>query len=154
MEAFSSIRDENVDVVEDLVKRQPIAVVHMTPIIMEMFSEQDLSRLSEVELWSFGGETISESTLEFMIRQGQQLVQLYGPTEATCYQTSLKMKRGHSATCLGLAIPGLPHGLCSFSNPSVKRKDLGQFYCSGENLARGYISASNQGFAVNPFRND
>ncbi|KAK6020200.1 hypothetical protein OSTOST_14150 [Ostertagia ostertagi] len=71
-----SIRDEIVDAVEDLVKRQPIAVVHMTPIIMEMFSEQDLSRLSEVELWSFGGETISESTLEFMIRQGQQLVSL------------------------------------------------------------------------------
>ncbi|KAK6020290.1 AMP-binding enzyme, partial [Ostertagia ostertagi] len=130
-----SIRDEIVDAVEDLVKRQPIAVVHMTPIIMEMFSEQDLSRLSEVELWSFGGETISESTLEFMIRQGQQLVQLYGPTEATCYQTSLKMKRGHSATCLGLAIPGLPHGLCSFSNPSVERKDL-----------------SSQGFIGNPFR--
>ncbi|PIO65768.1 AMP-binding enzyme [Teladorsagia circumcincta] len=147
-----STRDENADVVEDLVKRQPIAVLHMTPIIMEMFDEQDLSRLPEVEQWSFGGETISESTLNFMLGRGQQLVQLYGPTEATCYQTSLKMKRGDSSTCLGLAIPGLPHGLCSFNNPLVERKDVGQFYCSGENLARGYTSATNQGFIENPHR--
>ncbi|PIO73139.1 AMP-binding enzyme [Teladorsagia circumcincta] len=147
-----SIRDENADVVDDLVKRQPIAVLHMTPIVMEMFDEQDLSRLSEVEQWSFGGETISESALNFMLGRGQQLVQLYGPTEATCYQISLKMKLRDSSTCLGLTIPGVPNGLCSFNNPSVERKDVGQFYCSGENLARGYTSASNQGFIDNPHR--
>ncbi|KAK5966896.1 AMP-binding enzyme [Trichostrongylus colubriformis] len=150
--AILSIRDEGAEVVQDLASRQPIAVLHMTPIVMEMFDEQDLSKLPQVELWSFGGESISESTLNSMIERGERLVQLYGPTEVTCYQTSLKMKTGHCSTCIGHAIPGLPHGLCSFSNPSVVRKDLGQIVCTGENLARGYISAKSRAFAENPFR--
>nr|CDJ93083.1 Condensation and AMP-dependent synthetase ligase and Phosphopantetheine-binding domain containing protein [Haemonchus contortus] len=147
-----SVRDENADVVPDLARRQPIAVLHMTPIVMEMFDEHDLARLSQVELWSFGGESISESTLATMISHGQRLVQLYGPTEATCYQTSLKMKKGHSSTCLGEIVPGLPHILCSFTNPLVTRKSVGQVAFSGENLARGYTSAADQSFVKNPFR--
>ncbi|VDO04229.1 unnamed protein product [Haemonchus placei] len=147
-----SVRDENADVVHDLARRQPITVLHMTPIIMEMFDEHDLARLSQVELWSFGGESISESTLATMISHGQRLVQLYGPTETTCYQTSLKMKRGHSSTCLGEIIPGLQHILCSFTNPLVTRKSVGQVAYSGENLARGYTSAADKSFVENPFR--
>ncbi|KAK6057538.1 AMP-binding enzyme [Cooperia oncophora] len=147
-----SIRDENADVVQDLAKYQPITVLHMTPIVMEMFDEQDLNQLSDVEIWSYGGETISESTLSFMIDRGHRMVQLYGPTEVTCYQTSLKMRRGHSPTCIGHTIPGLQYGLCSFSNPIVQRKSVGQFFCTGENLARGYTSTADRGFTKNPFR--
>ncbi|KIH67423.1 AMP-binding enzyme [Ancylostoma duodenale] len=64
----------------------------MTPVVADIFDEHDLERLEDVEKWSFGGETMSERTLRFMLERGIRLIQLYGPTEATCYQTLLDMK--------------------------------------------------------------
>ncbi|VDM77843.1 unnamed protein product [Strongylus vulgaris] len=111
------IRNEEADITQELSKHQPIALLHMTPIVMNMFDESDLKQLEDVEKWSFGGETISTRTLKFMLNKGIRLIQLYGPTEATCYQTLLDMKIGHKPTCVGPVIPNLSHGvmLDSFS---------------------------------------
>ncbi|KHJ98078.1 AMP-binding enzyme [Oesophagostomum dentatum] len=146
------IRDEEADVVQDLQSHQPIAVLHMTPIVMSMFDEDDLARLGDVERWSFGGETISAHTLKFMLERGNRLTQLYGPTEVTCYQTLLEMKAGHAPSCLGTPISKLVYGFCSFRGPLLQRNRKGQFFCSGENLARGYIGRSTNNFISNPFR--
>ncbi|WKY06295.1 hypothetical protein Q1695_006467 [Nippostrongylus brasiliensis] len=148
-----TIRDEEAEVVKGLRAHQPIAVLHMTPAILEMFEEQELIHLRGIERWSFGGETISETVLRVMIDRGERLVQLYGPTEATCYQTMLNMKRNHSPTTLGPVIPGLSYGLCSSSNSMVRRSTVGQLFFTGENLARGYISNGiRKGFLENPYR--
>ncbi|RCN44233.1 hypothetical protein ANCCAN_09751 [Ancylostoma caninum] len=147
-----SIRDPEAEVVENLSSRLPISVLHMTPVVADIFDENDLERLKDVEKWSFGGETMSERTLSFMLKRGIRLIQLYGPTEATCYQTLLDMRVGHESTCLGPVISNLPYGLCSFKNHEIQRRDVGQFYCSGENLARGYVGHELGGFAANPFR--
>ncbi|EPB73157.1 AMP-binding enzyme [Ancylostoma ceylanicum] len=147
-----SIRDPEAEVVEDLFSRLPITVLHMTPIVADIFDEYDLKRLKDVEKWSLGGETMSEQTLRFLLERGIRLIQLYGPTEATCYQTLLGMKTGHESTCLGPVISNLPYGLCSFKNHEIQRHKVGQFYCGGENLARGYVGRDHGGFVDIPFR--
>ncbi|KAJ1364107.1 hypothetical protein KIN20_024119 [Parelaphostrongylus tenuis] len=147
-----SIRDDRKEIVHDLCARQPISILHMTPIILDMFDNDELDRLSDVERWSFGGETISESTMNSMIKRGYRIFQLYGPTETTCYVTLLEMKSTTKVTCLGPVISGLYCGLCSFRNHMVKRQSLGEFYCSGENLVRGYIGSIQKGFVENPYR--
>ncbi|ETN82828.1 AMP-binding enzyme, partial [Necator americanus] len=149
---FLSIRDEEADVVEDLSSRLPIAVLHMTPIVMDIFDDHDLERLEDVEKWSFGGETISERTLHRMLGRGNRLIQLYGPTEATCYQTLLDMKVGHESICLGPIISNVSYGLCSFKNHQIHRHKFGQLFCGGENIARGYIGRNEAGFVANPLQ--
>ncbi|KAE9421037.1 hypothetical protein Angca_002152, partial [Angiostrongylus cantonensis] len=147
-----SITSGKEEIISDLCARLPITTLHMTPIILDMLDNDDFNQLHDVERWSFGGETMSESTMNCMIERGYRIVQLYGPTETTCYVTLLEMRRTITPTCLGPVISGLFYGLCSFQNHMVQRKSLGQFYCSGENLARGYIGSVQKGFIENPYR--
>ncbi|KJH48560.1 AMP-binding enzyme [Dictyocaulus viviparus] len=147
-----SIRNEEEEIVHDLLHRQPIAVLHMTPILLDMFDEDDLNQLSDVERWSVGGETMSGYTMNAMIDKGYRLIQLYGPTECTCYITLVEMKKATKTTCLGPAISNISYGFCSFTNHLIKRQSQGQLYCSGESLARGYIGRIQKGFVVNSCR--
>ncbi|VDM61943.1 unnamed protein product [Angiostrongylus costaricensis] len=147
-----SVTSGKEEIISDLCARQPITTLHMTPIILDMLDNDDFDQLHDVERWSFGGETMSESTMNSMIERGYRIVQLYGPTETTCYVTLLEMRKTITPTCLGPVISGLFYGLCSFQNHMAQRKSIGQFYCSGENLARGYIGSAQKGFVENPYR--
>uniref|UniRef100_A0A1I7WU35 Carrier domain-containing protein n=1 Tax=Heterorhabditis bacteriophora TaxID=37862 RepID=A0A1I7WU35_HETBA len=149
------LSNRNEDLIENVASKQPLSVVHMTPVLMDMLNDDDIQRCSEVETWSYGGESISQITMNRMLYHGKRLIQLYGPTETTCYLTSLYMKRGHSNNCLGPTITNLSFGLCSFAKYELQRQQIGQLYCSGENLARGYMGdpvKSLRSFPNNPYK--
>lgn len=146
--------EEDKEAAEAVAELLPLTLLHMTPTVLDYLVQDDIIQLG-VESFSIGGEPPSTATVQRLLSTGKRLVQLYGPTEATCYQTSAILRMADSVDCVGNAISNLAFGVCSWNNPVAGREDIGQFFCGGCQLARGYLNdvAKTAGsFIPNPYR--
>ncbi|TKR83073.1 hypothetical protein L596_016725 [Steinernema carpocapsae] len=125
---------------EETIK-EPLGLLHMTPILLKGYDVEDLKRLEAyVECFSVGGDVLPDTDMNRVVNSGIPMVQVYGPTEATVLQCMSKMKKlSHSGRLIGKPISNFGYAL---QGTDQERPQDGEFLMSGPNLARGYKNTS------------
>ncbi len=129
-----------------MLDQHRVTVLHAVPTLLALFN-QDVPSLRLINL---GGEMCPESLVERWSRDGRQMFNTYGPTEATVSASLARLRPGHPVTIgtplpnYGLlvidanadanadAAPGAPLRL-------LARGEIGELCITGPGLAAGYL---------------
>ncbi|CAJ0579960.1 unnamed protein product, partial [Mesorhabditis spiculigera] len=128
-------------------------LVHCTPgIAATLFDDPEIA--SKIGVFNVGGEAFGRRLVEKM--GGNRVVQLYGPAEATCYQTALHMRPNHIYANLGAAGVQTTNSKDSLrlqttttlvtpmrNNRRLAPFEIGELTVDSEQVARGYIGQQN-----------
>uniref|UniRef100_A0A0M3K7N6 Fatty acid synthase n=1 Tax=Anisakis simplex TaxID=6269 RepID=A0A0M3K7N6_ANISI len=137
------LRDENMNPFEDICRSLPLDVLHMTPIVLKQFSDAEITELKpKLALWSVGGEQLLDLDANKVIEKGIPMIQVYGPTEATVFQTTIKMKMNTpQSSNIGPTISNMFGYVVGDQEQLLPSGVRGEFYMVGENIARDYMNA-------------
>ncbi|CAJ0931507.1 unnamed protein product, partial [Mesorhabditis belari] len=131
--------------------------IHCTPTIASsLFNDKDLCL--KIGLLNIGGEAFTEGLLKKI--GDNQVIQLYGPAEATCYQTFLRMKPNHRYGYLGnsqleytkrVTSEVRVNGMNGMNG--MNRFEIREFVVRSHQVSRGYIEGrETKAFGRNVYR--
>uniref|UniRef100_A0A0M3HGH1 Carrier domain-containing protein n=1 Tax=Ascaris lumbricoides TaxID=6252 RepID=A0A0M3HGH1_ASCLU len=155
--ATMCMRNENIQAMEDIRRHLPLDILHMTPVVLGTMTSDDVKSLEKhVARWSIGGDKLTAQEMSKVIENGIPLIQVYGPTEVTVFQTIANMKVcSHTSTTIGPTISNMFGYVISDDRQQLPSNVKGEFFMVGENVARGYMNLnemSNKFFLRNPFQ--
>jgi non-ribosomal peptide synthetase-like protein len=144
-----------------MLDQQRVTVLHAVPTLLALFN-QDVPSLRLINL---GGEMCPESLVERWSRDGRQMFNTYGPTEATVSASLARLQPGHPVT-IGTPLPN--YGLLVIdanadANPDsapgtalrlLARGEIGELCITGPGLAAGYLGRPDltaEKFLTNPW---
>lgn len=128
------------------IHEQKVSFIHFIPSLLNVFlnylTEEDISLLGSLKYTFCSGEALSAYQIYqfYDTFEKTQLVNFYGPTEATVDVTYYNVPRGHEgAVPIGNAIANIEiHTLDENGDPVVDQE--AEIAISGIGLARGYIN--------------
>jgi amino acid adenylation domain-containing protein/non-ribosomal peptide synthase protein (TIGR01720 family) len=128
-------------------------LVNTVPSVVKILVDEGVD-LSNVTVLNLGGEAAVPAYVDILAASHLVLINVYGPTEATVYATSLQMNPGWRLN-IGRPIANTEiyivnerHHLCPIGVP-------GEICIGGKGLARGYLNRPEltaKSFVANPFR--
>ncbi|KAI5918973.1 hypothetical protein F4810DRAFT_530343 [Camillea tinctor] len=136
-----------------LMERHEITIMQGTPAIWQMLLDsgwQGQPRLAKIFC---GGEALSRPLGERLLACGDEVWNMYGPTEATVYGSIWKVRQGHDVVIGNPITNGRLYVLDEHLSP-VPLGTPGELYIGGAGVARGYrnnIKLSRSRFLDNPF---
>jgi amino acid adenylation domain-containing protein len=150
--------DRDLDALVHEADRQRVAVLQVVPSLLRaLLAETDLARMASVRRIFCGGEALgSELAAAVVRRTGAELINVYGPTEATIHASSRVVGSevtGPSAP-LGEPIDNGRLHLADRTLRPVARGVPGELLVGGAGLARGYLdrpSLTAERFVPDPF---
>ncbi|MCB2354691.1 non-ribosomal peptide synthetase [Clostridium estertheticum] len=131
-----------------------IAVPTLYMMLMEHISSQELK---SVRIVTLAGEKASSSTLRRSneLRKDMEIVNEYGPTEATISATILRNMNSDSSAIIGRPIANTEVYILDEDNRMQSIGVAGELCISGDRLAIGYLNNSEltgKKFITNPFK--
>jgi amino acid adenylation domain-containing protein len=101
-----------------------------------------------------GGDALSESLADQLLKSSLELWNMYGPTETTIWSTIKKIEKANQANIIGKPIANTSlYALDEFLNLRPKGS-VGNLFIGGDGLAKGYYKQNEltkQQFIKNPF---
>jgi len=122
-----------------VVDRYRPSVIQATPSFWRLALAWGWSGLQGCRLWC-GGEPLTPSLADRLLRSGSELWNVYGPTEATIWASAARI-RSSDAIGLGTPLPGT--GLCLVDENDqlvTSYGQPGQILLYGDGLALGYVN--------------
>jgi non-ribosomal peptide synthetase-like protein len=140
-----------------MLDEQQVTVLHAVPTLLALFNQE----VPSLRLINLGGEMCPESLVERWSREGRQMFNTYGPTEATVSASLARLQPGHPVT-IGTPLPN--YGLlvidANQENASgaemrlLARGEIGELCITGPGLAAGYLGRPDltaEKFLANPW---
>ncbi|MER5890868.1 amino acid adenylation domain-containing protein [Streptomyces sp. NPDC001941] len=110
--------------------------------------------LGGLRLLVVGGEALDRGLTERLSRTcGGEVVNAYGPTEATVYATTWRVEPGRPVS-IGAPVPGTRLAVLDRNGRPVPRGCRGELWIGGAGVARGYLERpelTRERFVVDPF---
>ncbi|WNM63150.1 amino acid adenylation domain-containing protein [Candidatus Nitrospira neomarina] len=145
------------DIVE-VVSQNRISAIQVVPSLLRtLLDEPRLNRCQELRRVYCGGEPLSmDLSRRFFARLDAELLNMYGPTEATIDVTSWRcvLESNLQAVPIGQPIPGAVAFLLDSNLEPVPDNVLGEIFVGGVGVARGYLNTPSETanrFVPNPF---
>jgi len=125
-----------------------VTVLHAVPTLLALFNQE----VPSLRLINLGGEACPESLVQRWSREGRQMFNTYGPTEATVSASLARLRPGYPVT-IGRPLPnyGLlvidantepADGMAAPSAPVLRllaHGEVGELCITGPGLAAGYL---------------
>ncbi|MBV9787732.1 MAG: amino acid adenylation domain-containing protein, partial [Chloroflexi bacterium] len=141
-----------------LMAEQQVTVAHFVPSLLQvLLTEPDLQRCDKLRLVFCGGEALpSDLPGRFFARLPVELVQFYGPTEASINATAWHFDRStpQAGVPIGRPIANTQVHLLDRHLRPVPIGVAGEIYIGGVGVARGYLNRPDQTaerFVPDPF---
>jgi non-ribosomal peptide synthetase-like protein len=136
------------DRVAQAVARHGITVLHAVPTLMGLIDDP----LPTVRLINLGGEACPEALVGRLARPGRELVNTYGPTEATVSATLARLEPGRPVT-IGTPLPNYGLMVVDHERRPLPAGETGELGIIGPGLAVGYLGRPEltaERFVANP----
>lgn len=128
-------------------------IIQATPSFYQMLFNANWKGDKQLKVLC-GGDLLSESLAEKLIRDCSELWNMYGPTETTIWSSVKKIERSNEASNIGKPINNTQfYILDPFLNPKPIGTP-GAIYIAGDGLAKGYYNneiLTKEKFFTNPF---
>ncbi|HEX5344069.1 MAG TPA: Pls/PosA family non-ribosomal peptide synthetase [Duganella sp.] len=134
-----------------MLAQNGVTVLHAVPTLLALFNQE----VPSLRLINLGGEACPESLVRRWSREGRQMFNTYGPTEATVSASLARLQPGHPVTIgtplpnYGLLVidtntePATPAGDgAAATGPVLRllpRGEVGELCITGPGLAAGYL---------------
>jgi non-ribosomal peptide synthetase-like protein len=115
-----------------------VTVLHAVPTLLALFNQE----VPSLRLINLGGEACPESLVQRWSREGRQMFNTYGPTEATVSASLARLQPGQPVT-IGTPLPN--YGLLVIDANTeqglrlLPRGEIGELCITGPGLAAGYL---------------
>lgn len=145
-----------------LIKEQQVTTIHFVPSMLDVFlEEQQVSQCTSLRRVFSGGEKLTyELQQKLFAKLNVDLINRYGPTEATINATAWKCQREdlkwHDVP-IGRPIANVQAYVLDRYDQPVPIGVIGELYLGGAGIARGYLhrpALTEQKFIPHPFVND
>ncbi|MEH6793174.1 MAG: amino acid adenylation domain-containing protein [Rhodococcus sp. (in: high G+C Gram-positive bacteria)] len=118
-----------------LLRERAITHLVCAPAVVATLHPGDLDG---VEVFDVGGEAVSPAVVD-AFAPGRQMLNAYGPTEATVLATLSQPLRAGERIDIGLPLPGVRALVLDHALQPVVHGGVGELYLGGDGLARGYV---------------
>ncbi|EKX53113.1 hypothetical protein GUITHDRAFT_64869, partial [Guillardia theta CCMP2712] len=108
-----------------------------TPILWRTIQEP-VDKYTELEVVALGGEAMPRELVEKWADR-VCLLNVYGTTEATVYQTMRKMEVGDNPRMIGRPLTGVLVKVIGEDGEEAKEGETGELHVGGEQVSRGYL---------------
>jgi non-ribosomal peptide synthetase-like protein len=115
------------------IAKNQITVMHAVPTLMGLIDDP----LPSVRLINLGGEACPDSLVQRLARPGRELLNTYGPTEATVSATLERLKPGCAVT-IGRPLPNYGLMVVDDARRPVAPGNIGELSIFGPGVAVGY----------------
>ncbi|WP_373987603.1 Pls/PosA family non-ribosomal peptide synthetase [Duganella sp. BuS-21] len=121
-----------------MLEQNGVTVLHAVPTLLALFNQE----VPSLRLINLGGEACPESLVQRWSREGRQMFNTYGPTEATVSASLARLRPGHPVT-IGKPLPN--YGLLVIDanvGPVLRllaHGEVGELCITGPGLAAGYL---------------
>jgi amino acid adenylation domain-containing protein len=142
----------------DVVRRHGVTALFLTPGLLDLLAEECPDAFASVREVQAGGDKVSAATISGLLDRhaGLEVVDVYGPTEATVIATGFRMNaRSRPATGavpIGAPLPNRRVLVLDRQLRPVPVGVPGDLYVSGIGLSRGYLNRP--GLTADLFRPD
>ena len=136
------------------IERSCVTHVQATPVTWGELADAGGVGLARLKGVLCGGEALSQSLAEKLLRHTDAVLNLYGPTETTIWSAYSRVTAEQDRVSIGR---GLNNTQCYILNSAmdvVPQGVLGELYIGGDGLARGYLNRGGltaEKFIPNPF---
>uniref|UniRef100_A0A914P5X6 Fatty acid synthase n=1 Tax=Panagrolaimus davidi TaxID=227884 RepID=A0A914P5X6_9BILA len=136
-------------VVETALKSDHLTHLFLTSAVFNALSNFDLEKfqkLQNLQFFIIGGETPSKTNLEIVNKNEFQIIQIYGPSEATIWSTIefIPKNENINPAIIGKEIPNCQALLISSGQILSKTsKAIGEIYLTG-NISKGYLKSASE----------
>ena len=156
-------RIPSIGLLRDLVRKHKVTTAWLTSAVFNAIVDEDPGALASLEQILVGGEALSVSHIRraWDCLHGVQIVNAYGPTEATVfacsYRIPTKPESGETAIPIGAPISNTRAYILDENMTPVSVGVTGELYLGGPGIARGYRNRPDltaEKFIPDPFGRD
>jgi thioesterase domain-containing protein/acyl carrier protein len=122
-----------------LIQKTRPNLMQATPATWRMLLESGWTGLPGLKILC-GGEALSRKLANQLLTAGDEVWNLYGPTETTIWSTIHKVDRRENAVPIGRPIANTTCYLLDAARQPVPAGAPGEVYIGGDGLARGYLN--------------
>ena len=136
-----------------LLNQSEATALQATPSTWLILIEAGLSTHPAIKKFC-GGEVLPASFVPALLKNGQELWNLYGPTETTIWATSSRISSNRKTVSIGRPLPNTSIYLLGPHLAPVPIGVVGDLYISGVGVARGYLNNPDktaENFVPHPF---
>lgn len=144
------------------------AVTHLVMVpsvfqaMIDVLNDSDIAKMQTLHYLFLGGEAVPDRLItkaRTRLNDALTLVNIYGPTEGTVWQTycNRKLEAGVPSNTIGRPLPNLTAYLLDEHLQPVTVGFSGELYIGGCSIARGYLNQpelTQEKFIPNPFNED
>lgn len=137
-----------------LIKEKQVSILQATPITWTMLLECGWNRSHPLKVLC-GGEAFPKQLAESLVEMGNEVWNMYGPTETTIWSSVKRVSDIDSPISIGYPIANTQIYILTELLSQCPLGTPGEIYISGEGVARGYINRSeltSEKFLSDPFR--
>lgn len=110
------------------------------PALVDTFNQNELEILAKCHYWISGAEKLPQNLMERALNAGIHIIQVYGPTECTCYMLSKRMRWGDHSQNLGKTFRNTKVTVRTETGEEAIPLTSHQLYVAGIGLTRGYLN--------------
>jgi amino acid adenylation domain-containing protein len=139
-----------------LIKKSCPTLMQATPATWRMLVESGWTGFAGLKILC-GGEALSRELANRLLTAGDEVWNLYGPTETTIWSAIHKVDHRESAVPIGRPIANTTCCLLDAARQPVPAGTPGELYIGGDGVARGYLNRSEltaERFVPSPFDPD
>ena len=142
-------------IIETLETLKP-NILQATPSFYQMLCESGWKGDKQLKILC-GGDTLSESLAEKLLKMSREVWNMYGPTETTIWSSLKKLKNANEASNIGLPISNTQIYVLDSYMQILPINAVGKIYIGGDGLAKGYYRndvLTKQKFVPSPFNEE
>ena len=136
------------------IERSCVTHVQATPVTWGELADAGGVGLARLKGVLCGGEALSQSLAEKLLRHTDAVLNLYGPTETTIWSAYSRVTAEQDRVSIGRGLNNTQCYILSSAMDVVPQGVLGELYIGGDGLARGYLNRGGltaAKFIPNPF---
>lgn len=137
----------------DIVSNRDINIMQATPSTWQMIIDAGWQKHLPIKILS-GGEALPLDLANKLLSLGNELWNMYGPTETTIWSTVKKLTAGEKQISIGKPINNTQVYIMDENGQPISSKQTGEIYIGGDGVAAGYLNRTEltaDRFVDNPF---
>jgi amino acid adenylation domain-containing protein len=136
------------------IKEAQATILQATPSFYQMLLNAGWKGDKKLKLFC-GGDSLSESLAEQLIKSCGEVWNLYGPTETTIWSSCKRVTTAKDANNIGRPLQNTQFYILDACKKILPVGTAGRIYIGGDGLAKGYFKnelLTNEKFIKNPFK--